>query len=150
MKQQPGEWCVVLDTNVLVAATRSRAGAAAALLRALAGRRYRLLTSVPLLLEYEAVLKRPEHLFDRAPAQVDALLDDMAAFSRPVHIDIRWRPQTRDAADGLVLETALNGGADALVTFNVRDFMPAASRFHLPVWRPGEFLQRLQEENDHG
>lgn len=150
MKTAPSEWRVVLDTNVLVAAARSHAGSAAALLMALADGRYRPMVSVPLLLEYESVLKRPEHLAGRSLAQVDALLDDVCAMARPVHIDVLWRPQTHDESDNMVLETALNGGADGLVTFNVRDFTVAASRFHLPVWRPDEFLQRLQQERSHG
>ena len=68
---------VVLDTNVLVAAARSRLGASFAVLSALRQRRFVALASVPLMLEYEAVLKRPEHLLPggRTVAQVDAFLD---------------------------------------------------------------------------
>ena len=54
----------------------------------------------------------------------------------------RWRPQLRDPADEMVLETALTGRADALVTLNVNDFAPA-SHFRLPVLQPGAFLRRL-------
>ena len=135
---------VVLDTNVLVAAARSRNGASFALLAALRLNRFRLLASVPLFLEYEAVLKRPEQLAagQRNEAMVDAFLDALVLRVEPVHMFYLWRPQLRDAADEMVLETALNGRADALVTFNVGDF-DAAEKFALPVLTPAAFLQRL-------
>jgi putative PIN family toxin of toxin-antitoxin system len=131
---------VVLDTNVLVAAGRSRNGASFALFQALRANRFALLASVPLFLEYEAVLKRPEHLAvgNRSEAMVDAFLDALTLRVEPVHLFYLWRPQLRDAADEMVLETALNGQADALVTFNVDDFT-AARRFALPVLTPHRF-----------
>jgi len=137
---------VVLDTNVFVAAARSRNGASFALLAALRLNRFRLLVSVPLFLEYEAVLKRPEQLSagQRNPAMVDAFLDALAMRAIPVHMFYLWRPQLRDAADEMVLETALNGRADALVTFNVNDF-DAAAKFALPVHTPAAFLQLLNQ-----
>ena len=133
---------VVLDTNVLVAAARSNSGASFALLTALKQRRYTALVSVPLLLEYEAVLKRPEHLIERTLNMVDTFLDSLCLYAEPVHLDYLWRPQTRDAADEMVLETALNGRADALVTLNTADFARAAQTFRLPLLTPGEYWQR--------
>lgn len=136
---------VVVDTNVLVAAGSSRNGASFALLTALRNREFRLLVSVPLFLEYESVLKRPEHLAvgGRGVAMVDAFLDGLSLMVEPVHLYYLWRPQLRDAADEMVLETTLNGRADALVTFNVQDF-GAAKNFGLPVMMPAGFLQMLQ------
>ena len=151
MKSGSGEWRVVLDTNVWVAASRSADGSAAAVARALWKGRYRLLLSVPLALEYEAVLKRPEHLGARSLAQIDALVNRLCALAVPVERHTRWRPLLRDPADEMVLEAALNGAAHTLVTFNVRDFQPTASRFRLRVCTPFEFLQLLnQQEISHG
>lgn len=137
---------VVLDTNVLVAAARSRNGASFALLSALRINRFHLLASVTLFLEYEAVLKRPEQLAagQRSLAMVDAFLDALVLRVEPVHMFYLWRPQLRDAADEMVLETALNGRADALVTFNIGDFA-AAEKFALPVLTPAVFLQQLNQ-----
>jgi putative PIN family toxin of toxin-antitoxin system len=137
---------VVLDTNVLVAASRSRLGASYQLLRALRDGRYVALASVPLMLEYETVLKRPEQLAasGRSAEMTDAFLDALALRIEPVHLHYLWRPQLRDPADEMVLETALNGRAQALVTLNTADFEPAA-RFGLPVLTPGAFLQQLQQ-----
>lgn len=138
---------IVLDTNVLVAASRSRSGASFALLLALRNGQFRALVSVPLLLEYEAVLCRPEQLAasGRSVAQTNAFLDALCLLVEPVHLHYLWRPQLRDPADEMVLETALNGRADALVTLNIADFGSAA-QFRLPVLSPGAFLRRLQEE----
>ena len=138
---------VVLDTNVLVAASRSRNSASFALMNALRNRRYTALVSVPLMLEYESVLKRAEH---RHPTQdeafVDAFLDALSLLVEPVHLHYLWRPQTRDPADEMVLETALNGRAEALITLNVSDFA-VAERFRLPVLTPGTFLKLLTGGN---
>lgn len=139
---------VVLDTNVLVAAARSRNGASFALLQMLREGRFSALASVPLMLEYEAVLLRPEQLAvsQRSPAMVSAFLDVFCLLCEPVHLHYLWRPQTRDPADEMVLETALNGRADALVTMNVNDFS-AAELFRLPVKRPRDLLAELRSEN---
>lgn len=138
---------VVLDTNILVAASRSRNGASFALLLALKNGKYTALASVPLMLEYDAVLKRPEQLAfgARTAAATDAFLDALSLFIEPVHLHYLWRPQLRDPADEMVLETALNGRADALVTLNIADFVPAG-HFRLPVLTPGAFLRQLQVE----
>ena len=61
----------------------------------------------------------------------------------PVELHYRWRPQVRDPADEMVLEVAINGRADALVTHNVRDFAGVARRFGIPLLRPGEVLKRI-------
>lgn len=142
----------VLDTNILVSAGRSRSGASFAVLQALRQRRFVALVSVPLMLEYEAVLKRPEQLQvgTRAAAMVDAFLDALCGYAERVHLHVLWRPQTRDASDEMVLETALNGQADVLVTLNTADFARAARRFRLRLLTPGAFLPSLppvREEN---
>lgn len=137
----------VLDTNILVAASRSRLGASFALLQALRDRRCVALVSVPLTLEYESVLCRPEQVeaSGRSVVQTQAFLDAFCLYTEPVHLHYPWRPQLRDPADEMVLETALNGRAGSLVTLNVGDFA-AAARFRLPVLTPGAFLRRLEEE----
>ncbi len=144
---------IVLDTNILVSAARSREGASFAVLQALRQRRFVALVSVPLMLEYEAVLKRPEQLQvgGRTLAMVDAFLDALCLHVEPVHLHYLWRPQTRDAADEMVLETALNGRADALVSLNTADFSKAARRFRLSLLTPGAFYQQhlLFPEKEH-
>ena len=139
---------VVLDTNVLVAASRSRNGASFAVLRALRERRFEALVSVPLMLEYEAVLKAADQLraSRRTPELTDRFLDALSLLTEPVAFFYLWRPQTRDPAEKMVLETALNGRADGLVTHNRADFTAAGSRFKLAIWTPAELLRLLDLE----
>jgi putative PIN family toxin of toxin-antitoxin system len=135
----------VLDTDVLVAAFRSSRGASRQLLLAALARRYELLVSVPLFLEYEAVLTRPEQLAASGlqTPEVERVLDDIAAVAKPVHIAFRWRPRLPDPGDDMVLEAAINGSATAIVTFNARHFEPVHRNFHCAVFAPGKALQYL-------
>jgi putative PIN family toxin of toxin-antitoxin system len=134
----------VIDTDVLVAARRSRTGASNALLRQVEGRSFVMLASVPLFLEYEAVLTRAEHLLASGltAKQVTGFLDYLAGLVVPVKFHFLWRPQLTDVADEMVLETAINGSADAIVSFNTRHFEPA-TRFGIDIIRPDEALRRL-------
>jgi putative PIN family toxin of toxin-antitoxin system len=141
---------VVLDTNVIVRAIRSPSGASAMLMvEALRGR-ITPLVSTTLGLEYEAVAMRAEHWvqpgFGRAEAE--RLLDALAAVAEPVEISFRWRGSLPDANDEMVLETALNGAASALVTFNRRHFETAAAQFGLALRTPGAILAELRKAND--
>jgi len=135
----------VLDTNVLVAGLRSRTGASRQLLMALYRGQFRALISVAIMLEYEAVLTRPEHLtaFHLSRDEVVRFLDGMTYLLTPVTPFYLWRPQLKDPADEIMLETAVNGGADAIVTFNIKHFLPAAAKFGLDVILPGEALRRI-------
>ena len=62
----------------------------------------------------------------------------------PVETHYRWRPQLRDAADEMVLEAAVNGKADAIVTFNLRDFSIVPEKFGIELLKPGEVLKRMR------
>jgi len=137
---------LILDTAVMVAAIRSDAGASRRLLVAELEGRITLMASVPLMIEYEAVMTRPEHLKASGLSTVDvnALLDAIAAVAEPVRLAFLWRPIVPDPDDDMVLEAAVNGRADALVTFNRRDFARAAERFGIAVLSPSEALTRLE------
>ena len=135
----------VLDTNVVVAGLRSPSGASAALIdRALSGA-FTLLLSVPLALEYEAVCRDPAQriVSGLSDEEVSTIVSALCAVCGPVHARYLWRPQLRDPADEMVFETAVNGRADALVTFNRRDFGAAPARFGVVLQSPQETLRRL-------
>ena len=136
---------LVLDTNVILSARLSRDGASNALLRAVGRREVQMLASVPLFVEYEAVLSRPEHLLTMRlnAGDVKGFLDALAGLVEPVKLHYLWRPQLNDVADEMVLETAINGRADAIVTFNERDFR-AAARFGLAIRTPAETMRRMR------
>jgi putative PIN family toxin of toxin-antitoxin system len=135
---------VALDTDVIVAAVRSRTGASNAVLQAVRHGRLEAVASVPMLLEYEAVLMRVEHrkASGFTVAQVQQFLDALAALSVPVTPYFLWRPMLRDPDEEMVLDAAVNGQADALVTFNLRHFLPGVSKFQLAVLTPAQTLRR--------
>jgi putative PIN family toxin of toxin-antitoxin system len=111
---------VVLDSSVVVSVFRSRHGAANAVLGLVAARRIVLLATPALFLEYEDVLKRPEQrsISGLSLAEVDSALTALAAAIEPIDVRFVWRPQLSDPDDEMVLEPAVNGRADALVTHN--------------------------------
>jgi putative PIN family toxin of toxin-antitoxin system len=136
----------VLDTSVVAAGLRTRFGASNAVLQLVARRQLVLLATPPLFLEYEDVLKRPEQrLAHGLPIKaIDEFLAELAALLEPVEIHLSWRPQLRDPNDEMVLEAAINGQADALVTFNIGDFAVAGDRFKIPVIRPSDVLKEMR------
>lgn len=138
---------LVLDTSVLAAALRSQLGASSALLRLASQGRFLILVSPPLFLEYEDVLLRPEQRLAHGLSimQVNGFLADLVARIEPVEIHFQWRPQLIDPGDEMVLEAAINGRADALVTHNIRHFAPAALRFHLSVLTPQQALKEVAQ-----
>jgi len=134
---------VVLDTSVVVAAFRSPAGVSAEMVRRCRAGRLRLVLTTPLLLEYESVAGRPEHL-SAAEATTEDLgrfLDALCAIGEGVVPTWLWRPQLRDPDDEMVLEAAVCGQAH-IVTFNVRDFGPAG-QFGVRVMEPRDAIREF-------
>ena len=140
---------IVLDTDVVVAALRSPTGASAELMRLLAAGKITILASVALALEYEAVCISPEHVLASGLSrkQVETFVDAVIGMSEPVEIHYLWRPMLRDAGDEMVLEAAVNGQAEALVTFNRRDFEDSLPRFGIEVLAPREALARIRRRH---
>ena len=139
---------VVLDTNVIVAALRSGSGASNALLRALYARQLEAVASVPMMLEYEEVLMRSElrQATGLTVQEVGVFLDGLAVLVTPVTPYFLWRPLLRDPDDEMVLDAAVSGGVEAIVTFNVKDFLPGATQFNMEVLIPAEALERLRRK----
>jgi PIN domain len=91
----------------------------------------------------------PEHLEAAGISAVDVetLLDALAVVVEPIRISYLWRPLLPDAGDDLVLETAVNGRSDIVVTFNRRHFEPAATPFGLEILVPAEAVRRLENHS---
>jgi predicted nucleic acid-binding protein len=79
-----------------------------------------------------------------AGEEIDELLAEPATLIEPVEIHFQWRPQGRDPSDEMVLEAAVNGHADALVTYNVADFTAASERFKIAIVNPAELLRKVR------
>ncbi|MDE0421294.1 MAG: putative toxin-antitoxin system toxin component, PIN family [Gammaproteobacteria bacterium] len=137
----------VLDTNVVVAGIRSPTGASAALVEAALQREFVVVLSVALALEYEAACCAPDQRIDSglSEAEVRVVITALCNVAEPVAPRFLWRPQLRDPADEMVLETAINGRADILVTFNRRDFGEAPLRFGIELLNPRDALRRVRK-----
>lgn len=137
---------LVLDTNVVVAGVRSPAGASAAVLEAVAEGKFTLICNPALFLEYEAVLKRPEHLAAAglASSDVDVFLAGLARLLEPAGQGRSMRPQLSDPDDEMVLEAAIFGRAEAIVTFEIKTFQQAATTFGMLAMTPAELWSRVK------
>jgi predicted nucleic acid-binding protein len=98
------------------------------------------------MLEYEAVCSRSAHRTAAGLSQKDVgiFLDAIATLVAQVETHYLWRPQLRDPGDEMVLEAAVNGHAQAVVTFNGRDFGTAAARFGVDLLLPRDALALLK------
>lgn len=135
---------VVLDTNVLVAATRSRNGASFKLLSRLPDPRFQIALSVALYTEWQDVMSRPEHLPPgMGPADAQGFLRYLVSIAHHQDVYYLWRPFLRDPDDDMVLECAVASGSPYLVTHNVRDFRKITELGVQPV-TPAEFLALLR------
>ncbi len=135
---------VVLDTNVIVAALRSRRGASFRLLELLDQGRFGIHVSVPLVLEYEqeaARLTGPAALTQR---DVRAVVDYVCTVASRWKVFYLWRPFLRDPKDDMLLELAVAAGCDAIVTHNKGDFS-GVEQFGVRIVSPREFLAELGE-----
>ena len=132
----------VIDTNVLVAAIRSKRGSSYELLQRLDERAFEIAVSVSLTLEYESVLVR--HVTDSHLTRQDVvnLVDYLCEIATWQEIFFLWRPFLRDPGDDMVLELAVAAGCDKIVTHNTRDFL-GVERFGIEILTPAAFLQRL-------
>ena len=133
---------IVLDTNVLVAAIRSRQGASFRLVSGIGTSSYTVCLSVPLFAEYESKLLEHGKEVGFGASEIGVILDYVASVAHLQEIFFLWRPVLRDPKDDMVLELAVAAEASSIVTHNVRDF-DAASEFGIQVARPGEYLNRI-------
>ncbi len=136
----------MLDTSVVITGLRSSTGAAAETIRLVLLTELTILMDYKLICEYRDVALREEQLvaFGKSHAEVKLLLDALEAMAEPIQVLIKHHPLSMDANDDMVLELAINGGADAIVTWNTKHFLEPAKRFKLQVCTPAELLQELR------
>jgi predicted nucleic acid-binding protein len=134
---------VVLDTNVLVAAVRSRQGASFEVLSRVGTGMFEVAVSVPLVLEYEDALLRHVAATSLTESDIRDLLDYVCSVASHQEVFFLWRPFLRDVADDMIVALAVAAGCEIIVTHNVRDFR-GAERFAIRVITPAQFLQELR------
>ena len=131
---------IVLDTNVVIAALRSRRGASFQLLSLVDSGAFEINASVPLVLEYEEVLYRELSALTLVADDVDDLLDYLCSVANRRQIHFLWRPYLKDPKDDMVLELAVTADCDYVVTYNRRDFQ-GAETFGVEVIEPVQLLR---------
>jgi putative PIN family toxin of toxin-antitoxin system len=135
---------VVLDTNVLVAAARSRQGASFALVSSIPSPEFQICLSVGLYTEWQEVLLRSENLPPgRTPQDALGFLRYLASQAHLQEIYFLWRPFLADADDDLVLELAVAARCRYIVTHNIIDFR-GSEQFGITALRPQDFLKLIQ------
>ena len=104
--------------------------------------RFTHVVSVALLFEYEGAVVRPESGIRLPRPVIDDVLDYLCAAGQHQQIYFLWRPTLPDPSDDLVLEVAVHGHCDRIVTFNKRDFV-GSERFGVKIDTPSEFLRSI-------
>ena len=133
---------IVLDTNVLVSGLRSSRGASYRLLQSVGVVDFEIALSIPLVLEYEDVLRRESEGLGLSHDDVERLMRYLCSVAHLQEIHFLWRPLLRDPKDDHVLELAVGAGCGLIVTHNIRDFAESVT-FGIEAIRPGEFLRRI-------
>ena len=138
---------LILDTTVIVSSVRSEVGASRFLVDAALQRHFDLLISVPLALEYEEVTHRSEHLVKSGMShtQMNAFLKSLYLAGREISLGRFSRPNLPDAGDEHVLNLALRGRADGLVTQNTRHFAELPERYGVNLYSPQQAARLLRE-----
>ncbi len=140
---------IVIDTNVLLSALFSNKGQSYRLIELLGikaqkGVRFNII-SVPLALEFEEVLLRPKNRekYDYfTQKEISLIISDIVAVSHKTKLHFLWRPFLKDSFDDRVLETAVNGQANAIITYNTKDFAGVKKHFDIEILTPAELFDK--------
>ena len=136
---------IVLDTSILISALRSSGGAAGRILELILAREIIACMDLRLAFEYREIAMRPEHLAASylGRIQIEQLLARVEDAAESIEVVERHRPLSPDPADDMVLDVAINGRVDAIVTNNLRHVAAHGKRFGIAVLTPSEFLRML-------
>lgn len=135
---------IVLDTNILFSGLYSQYGASYSLLSKIGRGKINLHVSVPLVFEYEEVLKRNQKELGLSPEEIDDVLEFLCSVSMPHFLYFSWRPCLNDPDDEMLLELAIAANARYIITYNVRHFKGLRG-FNVRAIKPSDFLKLLEE-----
>lgn len=133
---------IVIDTNIVIAALRSRRGASFKLLSLIQDKRFTPVLSLPLFLEYEEVVHREVQKGVFPQENGEMLLDFICHHFEHQELHYRWRPMLNDPKDEMVLETLLNSRSEYLITYNKKDFL-SVEELKNRILDAKEFLQLI-------
>jgi len=136
---------IVIDTNVVVSALKSRNGFSYKLLSIIDDKRFKVFISVPVILEYEDAIKRNKTKIKLRKSELDAVLDYICLIGEKSKIFYLWRPYLKDPKDDMFLELAVESESDFIITFNKKDYK-GIEKFNLKVISPKEFLKIIGEK----
>ena len=134
---------IVIDTNVILSSLQSNKGKAFELVSQVGTGMFDCAVSVPLILEYEAVLKNHLDKGIVSDSDIEDFIDYLCAVGIKTKIFYLWRPYLKDQFDDHVLELAISAGAERGVTYNKRDFLRAED-LGIKIQTPKEFLVEME------
>ncbi|HEY3914846.1 MAG TPA: PIN domain-containing protein [Verrucomicrobiae bacterium] len=135
---------VVLDTNVVLSAMRSQLGASYRLLMTMGHSRWQSVVTSTLMYEYEDVARRPGAAAGLSPQDITNILDMIYQESYRQFVWFSWRPLSPDPGDDAILEAAIAGRCDYVVSFNERH-LRVIREFGVEVLKPADLLKRIGE-----
>ena len=135
---------IVIDTNVLVSALRSRNGASFKILSLIDRKKFDFFLSVPLVFEYEEALKNDLSASKLTKNDINEVVNYLCKIGEPQEISYLWRPQLSDPEDDFILELAVQSQCDFIVTHNLKDFA-GIEKFDIKAISPGQFLHKIGE-----
>jgi putative PIN family toxin of toxin-antitoxin system len=138
---------IVIDTNVFLSALRSQQGASYKLFLQIGENRFVVCISVPLLLEYESTAQKVQWPGKPSMRTIDDILDYVCLIGEAVKPPYLWRPMAKDPKDEMLVELAVAGGCDRIITFNKRDLVDVL-KIGIILQTPKEFLDEMEEHNE--
>jgi len=135
---------IVLDTNVIISALRSKKGASYMLLSLVGTHQFEIHDSVALILVYLEGIRRHREEFGLSKEEVPVFIDSLCSMAQHHKIYFLWRPFLSDTNDELVLELAVSAKCEYIVTHNISDFR-GSEKFGIQAITPKEFLQIIRE-----
>jgi len=134
---------IVIDTNVIFSALRSRQGMSYALMSQIHRQDIQIAISVPLIIEYEKVLLEHQNHLVFSLEELTDYLDYICTIALHHKIHYLWRPILKDPKDDMVLEVAVAANSRFIITFNKKDFV-GSEKFGVSSVTPKEFLLFLE------
>lgn len=139
---------IILDTNVLVSALRSDLGASYKIVSQLPSESFQIALTVPLYLEYQAVLTRPENMTGASNRNdIFNFLRYLCSIAHQQKVFFLWRPRLGDPEDDMVLEAAIASQSRYIVTHNLRHFSDRGieEQFGITPVSPQAFLHLIED-----